>query len=154
MAKSPDCKIQSACQTQRLNKRRDCQQIRLLPGIQVGSGIPERAASSGIKRSCCKIQRMHKIWRMPMSFKTIFCISQLFYNGPSIVNLHAPMSERTTMNESSQAHLASLNLNRLRRCTFIVNLHAPTGEHATMNESCLAHWAYLNLCRLTAARLS
>ena len=82
MAKSPDCKIQSACQTQRLNKRRDCQQIRLLPGIQVGSGIPERAASSGIKRSCCKIQRMHTIWRMPMSFKTIFCISQLFYNSP------------------------------------------------------------------------
>ena len=44
------------------------------------------------------------------------------------------MSERTTMNESSQAHLASLNLDRLRRWTFIVNLHAPTGEHATMNE--------------------
>ena len=74
--------------------------------------------------------------------------------GLIFLNLHAPMSERTTMNESSQAHWASLNLNRLRRCTFIVNLHAPTGEHATMNESCLAHWAYLNLCRLTAARLS
>ena len=63
---------------------------------------------------------MYKIWLMPMSFKIIFCISQLFYNGPSIVNLHAPMSERTIMNESSQAHLASLNLNRLRRWTFIV----------------------------------
>ena len=37
-----------------------------------------------------------------------------------IVNLHAPAVERTTMNESSQAYLAYLDLNRLRRWTFIV----------------------------------
>jgi hypothetical protein len=30
-----------------------------------------------------------------------------------IVNLHAPTSDRTTMKESSQAHLAYLNLCRL-----------------------------------------
>jgi len=37
-----------------------------------------------------------------------------------IVKLHAPAVERTTMNESSQAYLAYLDLNRLRRWTFIV----------------------------------
>ena len=49
-------------------------------------------------------------------------------------NLHAPTSEDITKNESSQAPLASLNLDRLRRWAFTVNLHAPTGERTTMNE--------------------
>ncbi|MCI9569915.1 MAG: hypothetical protein HFG14_08475 [Lachnospiraceae bacterium] len=64
-------------------------------------------------------------------------------------NLHAPTSEDITKNESSQAPLASLNLDRLRRWAFTVNLHAPTSEDTTKNESSQAPLASLNLylCR-------
>ena len=45
-----------------------------------------------------------------------------------IVNLHAPTGERTTMNESSQAHLASLNLDRLSAMDFHSNLQKSGGR--------------------------
>ena len=51
-------------------------------------------------------------------------------------NLHAPTSERTTMNESNPGALGIPEfMPPDGGGTFIVNVPAPPGEHATMNES-------------------
>ncbi len=96
-------------------------------------------------------------------------------------SLPAPPGKRATMNESSPAHVASLNLDRLRRRTFIVTtrmkIASPVFDRAgnfqlifnhirqktqvdflrlqvicaAMNENSPTHVASVNLCRLSAA---
>lgn len=50
------------------------------------------------------MQLIYKIWLMPMSFKTIFCISQLFYNSPFFYIVYVCMMQIGFLYLLSPAH--------------------------------------------------